>query len=360
MKPLNILYAKDNYKVYIEENMNNFYYLLQESKISNDDKIFLITDDNLYSIYRDLIDEFKDNLNCKVYYFKQGEESKNISTIQSIYDFLIENNANRNSSLIAFGGGVVGDLVGFVAATFMRGIKFVSIPTTLLSQVDSSVGGKVGFDYKGLKNIIGSFYNPVFVYICTDFLNTLKDAQFKDGLGEVIKYGMIQDSKLFEFIDKNYKSIIDKKTETLLFIIKSCLSIKLEVVEKDFKDLGLRNMLNFGHTIGHGIEISSNFKVSHGAAVALGMLVAVKLSEKKLSISKDVYIRLKALLKKLELPTSYKVDNYSLFLYAINHDKKNTNEIKFVLLEDISKCKIKVEVTTEEICSAMEESINRR
>ncbi len=359
METLNTSCSKEGYEIYIEDNINRFYTLFNKHKIEIKNKIFLITDDVIYNIYKDLIDELQCKTECKVYYFAHGENNKNINTVQSIYDFLIENNANRSSTLIALGGGVVGDLVGFVASTYMRGIKFINVPTTLLSQVDSCIGGKVGYDYNGIKNVIGNFYNPVFVYICTSFLKTLEERQFKDGLGEVVKYGMIKDIQLLDFINENYKYILEKKNDKLFYIVKECLNIKSEIVERDFNDSDLRNILNFGHTVGHGIEVSSNFAISHGEAVALGMLVAVKLSEKKLSLNSRIYIKLEALLEKLELPIRYKVDNYSTFLYAINHDKKNTDKIRFVLLEDISKCKIKVEVAAEEIYSAVEESISR-
>lgn len=349
-----------SYRVYIDNTLDRFKTLMEEYKIKNGNKLFLITDDIVHNLYRDVIHKFKKDLGCEIFYFNHGEENKNIQRVQEIYDFLINNKANRSSVIIAFGGGLVGDLVGFAASTYMRGVKFINIPTTLLSQIDSCIGGKVGYNYNGIKNAIGNFYNPLFVYVCTGFLKTLKDKQFKDGLGELIKYGLIKDKNLFNFINYNYKHILEKESDKLLHIIRESLKIKADLVIKDYKDTGLRNILNFGHTVGHGIEVSSDFNISHGEAVALGMLVAIKLSEKKFMTPKTLYKSVEELLIKLGLPNTYKVDNYSSFMYAINHDKKNNEKIRFVLLEDIGKCKIKVEITEKEIYDALEGSIDRR
>ncbi len=348
-----------NYRVYIDNNMNKFHTLFEENKIKIKDKIFIVTDSVVYELYKSVIDTIEYECKCKVLCIPQGEDSKNISTIQLLYDFLLKNDANRSSTVIAFGGGVIGDLVGFAASTYMRGIKFINVPTTLLSQVDSCVGGKVGFNYKGIKNLVGNFHNPVFVYVCTGFLKTLSDNQFKDGMGEVVKYGVIKDEQLLSFIDKNHKYIMERENDKLFHIVKECLKIKSEVIVEDYKDKGLRNILNFGHTIGHGIEMSSGFNISHGEAVGLGMLVSIKLSEKKLGLSKDVYVKVENILKKIKLPIAYKVDNYSSFMYAINHDKKNNDKIRFVMVEAIGKCKIKVEVNAEEINATLKESISR-
>jgi 3-dehydroquinate synthase len=360
MKEMIVQNEEKNYRVYIDSNMDKFHALLEENKIKINDKVFLVTDDIVYNLYEDVINAIRTQTKCAVYYFIHGEVNKNINTIQSIYNFLLENGANRNSTLIAIGGGVVGDLVGFVASTYMRGIKFINVPTTLLAQVDSCVGGKVGYNYNGIKNVIGNFYNPIFVYASTRFLKTLKNQQFRDGLGEVVKYGVIKDKTLLQYVNDNHKYILERENDKLFYIVKECLRIKAEVIEEDFKDTEFRNILNFGHTIGHGIEVASEFKISHGEAVGLGVLVAIKLSEIKLLLSKDIYKTVENLLSKLELPVKYKVDNYSSFMYAINHDKKNNDKIRFVLLEEIQKCKIKVEITEEEIFTALKESITRR
>lgn len=351
--------VEGGYKVYIDSTLDKFIKALKENKINIKEKFFLITDDVVYSIYKEKIEGLKQSLNLKEYYFKCGEENKNIHTIQDIYSFLIHNEANRESVIIALGGGIVGDLVGFVAATYMRGVTYINIPTTFLSQVDSCIGGKVGYNYKGIKNIIGDFYNPKFVFVSTNFLKTLKEKQFKDGLGEVIKYALIDDDGMIKYIDDNYKGILERENDKMLHIVKKCLEFKKNTVESDFKDLGLRNILNFGHTVAHGIEMTSQNKITHGEAVALGILTAIRISEKKLNLSKNTYKQVECLYKKLGLPTKYKVDNYNLFMYAINHDKKNNDKIRFVLLEDFGKPKIKVEINEEVIINSIKESIDR-
>lgn len=348
----------NGYKVYIDRNLDKLYKALEDYKIKANSEMFLITDDKVYSIYKDKIQRLKDIYNVKEFYFKNGEKNKSFETLKEIYSFLIKNNAKRNSIIIALGGGVVGDLVGFVASTYMRGVRYINIPTTLLSQIDSCVGGKVGYNYNGIKNLIGNFYNPQFVFISTNFLKTLDNEQFRDGLGEVIKYGLILDEEIISFVEENYKGILEKESDKLLYISRTCLKLKKQVIELDYKDLGYRNILNFGHTIGHAIEMTSENKITHGEAVALGILVALKLSEHIYGLDNELYSRMERLYNKLGLPTKYKVDNYKLFMYAINHDKKNKNNIRFILLKSIEKPEVKIEINKEHILKAIEESIN--
>lgn len=357
-----IIVGKDDkaYRVYLENTMDRFLGALKEYKINRENKIFLITDDLIYTTYKNSIDNLKKRIPFEIFYFKNGEDRKNIDTVKKIYDFLIEKKAHRQSILIALGGGVVGDLVGFVASTYMRGIRYINIPTTLLSQVDSCIGGKVAFNYGGIKNVIGDFYDPEFVYISLNFLKTLDEKEVLNGLGEIIKYGLISDGKLLNFLNENAAQLLNLEHDKLVHVILECLKIKNKIVVQDTRDLNLRNVLNFGHTIGHGVEVDSRYKVSHGAAVALGILVAIKLSEIKLGLNESIYDKLQNLYRKLGLPTSYKVDNYKSFMYSINRDKKNINEnINMVLLENIGKFKIKVIVKAEDILNALKLSINK-
>lgn len=358
MKEISMKLKDIEYKVYISSSMDKFSQALMENKIKNKESMFVITDSKVHYIYKNIIEKLKEQYNVKEYYFKEGEENKNINTIQGIYSFLIENNANKNSILIAMGGGVVGDIVGFAASTYMRGIRYINMPTTFLSQVDSSVGGKVGYNYNGLKNIIGDFYNPEFVYISTSFLKTLDEKEFQGGLGEVIKFALIKDSSLLNFLNENYKGIMEKETDKIIHIIKSCLKIKLEILKDDLNNIGMSNILNFGHTVGNAIEINSGGKLTYGEAVALGILTSIKLSENIYKLRKDLYGNIVNLYKKLGLPTKYKVDNYILFMYAINHDKKNDEKITFILLEDLNKPKIKVEINKKDIINALKNSIS--
>ncbi|WP_186429985.1 3-dehydroquinate synthase [Clostridium sp. BSD9I1] len=358
MKEISVKLKDREYKVYITSSMDRFSQALIENKIKDKDSMFIITDDKVHSIYKDSIEKLKEQYNVKEYCFKEGEENKNINTVQGIYSFLMENNANRNSLLIALGGGVVGDIVGFVASTYMRGIRYINIPTTLLSQVDSSVGGKVGYNYNGVKNIIGNFHHPEFVYISTNFLKTLEQKEFQGALGEVVKYALIRDSSFLNFLNENYKGILEKETDKMIHIIKNSLKIKSEIIKDDLNDRGIRNVLNFGHTVGHAIEINSGGKLTHGEAVALGMLTSIKLSENICKLRRELYGNIVNLYEKLRLPTKYKVDNYTLFMYAINRDKKNDDKIKFVLLEDLNEPKVKVEVNKKDIINALKNSIS--
>lgn len=357
MKEISI---KNDYKVYIDNDINKIFLSLNENKIKNSEKVFIITDDKVYSIYEDKINIFTEKLNCQIFIMSQGEKNKNYKTVESIYNFLLKNNADRNSILVAFGGGLVGDIVGFVAATYMRGIRYISVPTTLISQVDSSVGGKVAYNMKNIKNCIGCFYDPSFVFISVNYLSTLDQLQFLSGLGEVIKYGLIKSPDLIKYIRENLKSIMEFESDKLTHIVKECIKIKASVVEEDYTDLGYRNILNFGHTIGHAIEIDSKYKIPHGIAISLGSLCAIKLSEKKLGLDSKLYSEIENLYKKIGIPVSYKVDNIKRFLYSINHDKKmENNKIKFTLLEGIGMPKMKIDVKEDEIIWALGESIGR-
>lgn len=359
MKEIIVGTGEKKYSVYIDNNINKFHTLFEKNRIKISEKIFIVTDSLVYKLYKDTIENIRFETNCKIFYITQGEKEKNINTIQTLYDFLLKNGADENSTIVAFGGGVIGDLAGFVASTYMEGIKLVNVPTTLLSQVDSCIGGKVGFNYRNVKNLIGNFYNPLFVYVCTRFLKTLNNKQFKDGLGEVVKYGVIRDIELLNFINLNYKYILERENDKLDHIVKECLRIKSEILLEDCKNKGLRNILDFGHTIAHEIGMSSKFTVSYGEAVGLGILASIKLSENKFFISPNIYSKVESILKKFEMPVKYKVDNYSAFMYAINHDKKNSDKSKFVLLEDEERCKAKIEVNYEEINMALKESISR-
>jgi 3-dehydroquinate synthase len=356
MEVIKVSSGSNEYNIYIEDGFNGMDELLSKY-ISKSSNVFIITDNKIKEIYINVIEGICNKFSAKVFSFNEGEESKNYETISRIYDFLIKYNANRNSIIIALGGGVVGDITGFAASTFMRGIPYINIPTTLTAQVDSSIGGKSAYNHKDIKNIVGCFYNPMLVYISTSFLKSLDRKYMLDGMGEVLKYGLITSKELIGYIYDNYEKIFNFDSETLNHIVKECVSIKVDVVNEDFRDTGFRNILNFGHTIGHGIEISSNYSIHHGLAVALGMLSAIKLSEKLLNTSNDIYAYVEDIYFKLGLPTSYKVDNYSSFLYAIKHDKKNLGKINFVLLEEIGICKIKVQVEEHDILWALEKSI---
>ena len=275
-----------------------------------------------------------------------GEEQKSLEVAGRLYNELTDAYAERATPILALGGGVIGDLTGFVAATYLRGVPLIQIPTTLLAQVDSSIGGKVAIDHGQLKNKIGAFYQPKLVITDIATLKTLDTKTLINGLAEVIKYAIIWDKELLTYIEGNLdkiKSLDDRVLEEIVF---RSAKIKAEIVEKDEKDLGLRAILNYGHTVGHGIESASDFKVEHGEAVAIGMLAAAKISSKLGILNKNELLSLKSLIQRAGLPTripNLKVDKIT---QAIKHDKKILmGKIRFVLPKSLGKVFITDEVS---------------
>lgn len=235
-------------------------------------KIAIVTNETLNSIYNDLLKRLSQELRARVFVIPDGEQYKDILWFYYLQGRLLENRFDRSSLLIAFGGGVIGDLTGFVASTFMRGIDYVQIPTTLLAQVDSSVGGKTAVNHPLGKNMIGTFHQPVFVLIDTEFLKTLPKREFLAGMAEVIKYGIIWDQAFFHYLREHHRDILALEPEALIQIISRSCAIKAEVVSRDEKESGLRSILNYGHTIGHAIETITGYtRFLHGEAVAMGM-----------------------------------------------------------------------------------------
>jgi 3-dehydroquinate synthase len=270
-----------------------------------------------------------------------GETAKNFKCVQTCCDQLAAQRLERKSFIVALGGGVVGDLAGFVAAIYLRGIPFVQIPTTLLAQVDSSVGGKTGVNLRAGKNLVGAFYQPRLVLCDLDTLKTLPEREFRAGLAEVIKYGIIFDAKLFAQLERDLPKILQRDEKILAPIIARCCEIKAEVVSKDETESGLRAILNFGHTIGHAIENSSGYgKFLHGEAISIGQVLAAKMSQKILGLLQNEVERIENLFSRAGLPTQIKLNpaqRKKLFA-AMKLDKKVSNgEIKFVLAQKIGK-----------------------
>jgi 3-dehydroquinate synthase len=268
-----------------------------------------------------------------------GETAKSLKSVQDCHDQLAAQRLERKSFIIALGGGVIGDLAGFVAATYLRGIPFVQVPTTLLAQVDSSVGGKTGVNLKAGKNLVGAFYQPRLVLCDLDTLDALPEREFRAGLAEVIKYGIIADATLFAQLERDLPKILKREEKILAPIIARCCEIKAEVVGKDETETGLRSILNFGHTIGHAIENSSGYgKCLHGEAIAIGQVAATRLSHKILGLPERDVERVKNLFVRAGLPTRIKlnpVQRKKLFA-AMKLDKKvSDGEMKFVLARKI-------------------------
>jgi len=334
-------------KVNLEE--NSYPIIIEKGSIKNiskhlkdkfkGKKIAIISDNIVYGIYGDNI---KKELETEGYIAKSivipaGEKSKSFSTLPAVYNELLEFELTRTDIILALGGGVVGDLAGFVASTYLRGVPFIQIPTTLLAQVDSSVGGKVGVDLEKGKNLVGGFYHPKLVIIDPEVLNTLSDRIFKDGLAEVIKYGCIKDKDLFDKL-KAYK---DKKAliEDIEEIIYTCCDIKRKVVEEDEKDTGERMLLNFGHTLGHAIEQYYKYeRYTHGEGVAIGMYQIMKSAYSKGLVPESVAEEIKDILIKYDLPYSLDGENIDELINVIKLDKKNiNNSLSLILLKEIGE-----------------------
>ena len=273
-------------------------------KLSFDTKVAIVTNPTVSKLHLDKLLDSIDGVEPLVIEVPDGEEYKNMDTVLSILDRLFENRFDRKSILIAFGGGVIGDMTGFSASIFQRGIDFIQIPTTLLSQVDASVGGKTGVNNRFGKNLIGSFYQPKAVYIDIDFLKTLPDREYSAGVAEVIKMAVMFDKEFFEFLETNDL----KSRENIEKMIARSVSLKAEVVNQDEKESGIRAVLNYGHTFAHVIENETNYsKYLHGEAVAIGMVMANKLAVKLGHLTQDEANRIENLLKKNNLPTEYKI-----------------------------------------------------
>lgn len=351
--------SKPCYDIYITKGFDELSQQLEKIELKNR-KFAIITDSQVGPIYSEAVSSSLKNVSTEIitYRFKAGESSKTLDTINEIYDFLLDNHFTRNDVLVALGGGVTGDITGFVAATFMRGIDYIQVPTTLLSQVDSSVGGKTGVDYKQYKNMIGAFKMPRLVYTNVETLNTLDARQYYAGIAEVMKYGLIRRSAFYVWLIDNMYEIHDKDEAALEYMLGQCCQIKKEYVEKDPYDKGERAILNFGHTIGHAIEKATNFKLFHGECVALGSVAAAFISWKKGYIQMEDYYEIRDMFVPFNLPISIDNIEASEILSNIKFDKKNEgNLLHFISLKKVGKAFIDTTVTTEEIMAALDEII---
>lgn len=319
------------YNIYIERGiLNKCGAVISETVKTR--KTAIITDDIVDRLYgKAVVDSLESSgfTVCK-FVFKNGEGSKSTETLNEIYNFLCENNITRTDCVIALGGGVVGDITGFAAATFLRGLEYIQIPTTLLAQVDSSVGGKTAIDLPCGKNLVGAFKQPACVICDPDVLSTLSETILSDGMAEAIKYGMIRDNRLFELIAshniKNISEIIDD-------VVYTSISIKRDVVENDEFDTGERMILNFGHTLGHAIESYYNYeKYTHGSAVAIGMcMITEKTGDKK------ILDKLKKCVTAYNLPVKSDAPINELLKLCSNDKKRESGNINYIICPDIGK-----------------------
>lgn len=310
------------------------------SDVVKSKKCAVVTDDIVDGLYGDKTVKGLENSGFKVvkFVFPNGERSKSHEQLIALYNFLSENDITRTDFLVALGGGVVGDLTGYCAATYLRGIDYVQIPTTLLAQVDSSVGGKTAVNIEAGKNLVGCFKQPKLVIADTDTLSTLSGDIFADGMGEVVKYGMIRSKSLF---DKLSEGNIRENASLLNGVIAECVSIKRDVVQNDEFDTGERMILNFGHTFGHAIEKYMGYgNIHHGKAVAIGMQMITEAAEKKGSVQKGVSEKLSLCLKANSLPFSSDIASDKLYNLSIGDKKRTSDKIRVIICPEIGKSSI--------------------
>ena len=320
-------------------------------------KALIISDTNVGKLYaaRTVALLEKAGLSVSVYLVKAGESSKALSEAEKLYTRAIELGLDRHSAIFALGGGVVGDLAGFIAATYMRGIPFVQLPTSLLAQVDSSVGGKVAVNHALGKNLIGAFYQPRAVFIDLELLTSLPRREIYTGLGEIIKYGVIYDPAFFAFLEEHAEDILSREMTSLEHIIARSCAIKADVVSQDEKENGLRRILNFGHTIGHAIEKDTRYlRYNHGEAVAIGMIGAAYISREMGFIDEETVQRLTQLVTRLHLPIAAEGCSVDSMYTTIFHDKKTINgTVNWVLMNGIGKVSVINDVPEAIVKSSM-------
>ena len=309
-------------------------------------KVAIISDSNVYPLYGELVETSLSQSGYETihYVFPAGEASKNPSTYISILNFLAENHLTRTDIIVALGGGVTGDMSGFAASTYLRGISFVQIPTTLLAMVDSSVGGKTAIDLPVGKNLVGAFYQPSLVLCDIDTLKTLPQQVFCDGCAEVIKYGVLYDAELFDHLAQ-YGLDFDRED-----VISRCVELKRNVVTQDEFDTGARAKLNLGHTIGHGVEALSNFTISHGQAVAIGMAIIAK------AACKSIYTRLTEVMKQFHLPITTEYTANQLYCCALSDKKRAGSTVNLIIPNTIGDCSI-VPISVDNLESFIEEGL---
>ena len=337
MKVLEVKTALKDYPIYIDHSYDELVSAFEKSGLKPS-KLCIITVTNVEKYYLETIESMlSEKFDVCHYVFEAGENSKHLGTISDFYNFFVEEKLDRKSVVVALGGGVVGDMAGFAASTYMRGISFVQVPTTLLAQVDSSVGGKTGVDFNGNKNMIGAFYQPDFVFINSETLKTLPYREVAAGIAEAIKYGYIIDKDFLEYCIENKESIKSLDNNALIEVIYKCCEAKAYVVSKDEKELGLRAILNFGHTFGHSVETLNNFKLLHGECVAIGMVAALYYSMECGNTTKEDIENIEKLLEFFELPT--RCDNNVDEVYnQMFYDKKTSSgKIKIVALKKIGE-----------------------
>ena len=321
----------------------------------------VITDENIDDTHADTVAESlaaTNKTNVDVLTAEAGEPSKSVAVAEALWERLLELGTDRKSLIFAVGGGVIGDLAGFVAASFARGLSFIQVPTTLLAQVDSSVGGKVGINLPDGKNMVGAFWQPLSVYIDTKVLDTLPDREYRAGLAEVVKYGVILDADFFDYLENNVTGLNQRTAEVMRHVIARSCQLKAEVVQADEREtMGLRAVLNYGHTFCHAIETVSGYdQLLHGEAVSIGMVCAARLAESMDRVSTEFTERLKKLLLALKLPIDVPTLDHDHLLTAMQRDKKvEYGKLRFVLPTRMGHVELVGDVDSKKVIAALRE-----
>lgn len=319
-------------------------------------RVCIVTDSNVAPLYLDEVSALAGECCAQVesYVLEAGEEHKTLDAIRGIYVKLIEAGFDRKDYLIALGGGVVGDMTGFAAATFLRGIRFVQLPTTLLAQIDSSIGGKTGVDFDQYKNMVGAFHQPSLVYSNVTALGTLSEEQFASGMGESLKHGLILDAGFYEWQIDHMGEIGEREPQTLLELVSRNCQIKRYIVEKDPKEKGDRALLNFGHTLGHALEKCKEFQMLHGECVAIGFVAAAYISWQRGMIDEDEFYEIRDMNVGFGLPISFDGVASEAIVEAVKKDKKmDAGNVRFVLLKKPGRACIDTTVTEQEMLDAL-------
>jgi len=364
LKKIKVKLAKNSYSILVAK-LSYQEIADRISKTEFNKNLLIVADENVNSEWGEYIRKPFEGYKNKIEFYdlKAGENSKSYIELNNIYSFLIDKNFGRDTLIIAIGGGVTGDLVGYAASTFMRGIQLIHVPTTLLSAVDSSIGGKTGINFNNRKNMIGSFFQPKLVLIDTNFLSTLPQSEMISGIGEIVKYTYLSPDDFFDFAKSNLdKALLNDEEVIHEFILRSA-AIKAAVVSQDGKESNLRKILNLGHTFGHAIESDLNFEIKHGQAVLSGLISALYLSNKIGILKKNRMRKLLSLPLSIKLPSKLSALDEMNMINIMQMDKKNRDgKINFVLLSEIGNILIDVQTGEKDVLdsiSSMKESFKK-
>ncbi|NLK86829.1 MAG: 3-dehydroquinate synthase [Clostridiaceae bacterium] len=353
MVKLNVDLADRSYPIYVSTDFSGLGMALRAARLNG--KLMIITDSNVSGYYLKACTDELEAAGAEVYshVFQAGEKNKTLDTVQDIYRQLTARRFDRNSSLIALGGGVAGDITGFAAATFMRGINFIQIPTSLLAQADSSIGGKTGVDFEGSKNMVGAFYQPRFVYINVKTISTLPGRELSSGLAEVIKHGLILNAEFYDYLKHSMDKIFSFDENTLQYVTKMNCSIKKSIVEQDEYEGGLRAILNFGHTIGHAVESACEFSLLHGECVAIGISGAFRLAYRMGMLSMDEVTSVEDTLSAAGLPIRAPgLEPDEVYARMLQDKKVKDGRLRFILpkaIGEVISCTIEDERLIKEV-----------